>query len=286
MKQNLYDGTLDKDARVLLEKDDSIAYHVQNNDGELSITEHHVFPGIWLIYKHAHAQKYRYPPDYPSGLLEITHCREGRFEYQAGDRIFYLSEGDVSVGNSTDAAVVYCPTRHYRGVSVILDPALAPRCLSCFLDDVNVSPFALLKKFCGENKHFIMRSTSQLEHIFSEIYSVPEHLKKGYLKVKILELLLFLSDLDPKLSQSEQRCCTKAQVELAKQVCGLYQCEYEYSSDHRAAGRKIFCISRPAEKVLLQRLRRIGIRLYQSLQNAIGSPSFENNGSDHFRDCQ
>lgn len=221
MKQNLYDGTLDKDARVLLEKDDSIAYHVQNNDGELSITEHHVFPGIWLIYKHAHAQKYRYPPDYPSGLLEITHCREGRFEYQAGDRIFYLSEGDVSVGNSTDAAVVYCPTRHYRGVSVILDPALAPRCLSCFLDDVNVSPFALLKKFCGENKHFIMRSTSQLEHIFSEIYSVPEHLKKGYLKVKILELLLFLSDLDPKLSQSEQRCCTKAQVELAKQVCGF-----------------------------------------------------------------
>lgn len=219
MKKNLCDGTLDKNARVLFDDKDVIAYHVKNEDGELSITEYHVFPGIWLIYKDAHAQRYTYPPAYPSGLLEITHCREGRFEYDAGDRFFYLSEGDISINKSTETAAVYCPTQHYHGITIIIDPGLAPKCLSCFLDDVDVSPSALLQKFCHENKHFIMRSTPQLGHIFSELYSVSDHIKKGYFKIKLLELMLFLSDLDPELSQEEQRSCSRKQVELVKQVC-------------------------------------------------------------------
>lgn len=219
MKKKLCEGTLDKCARILSDNEERIVYQVKNGDGELVITEYPVFPGIWLMYKEAHAQKYKYPPDYPSGLLEITHCREGRFEYDAGERFFYLSEGDMSVGKSMENASVYCPTQHYHGVSVIIDPSAAPNCLSCLLEGVKVSPSELLDKFCGKDEYFIMRSTSQIEHIFSELYSVPDRIRKGYFKIKILELLLFLSDLDPKLSQTEQRSCSRAQAELAKQVC-------------------------------------------------------------------
>lgn len=39
---------------------------------------------------------------------------------------------------------------------------------------------------------------------FSELYSVPEDMKKGYFKVKILELLMFLNGLDISASQTEQ----------------------------------------------------------------------------------
>ena len=159
-------------------------------------------------------------------MLEITHCREGRFEYDAGDQFFYLAKGDMAVCKSAGSGTaVYCPTGHYHGVSVIVDPALTPRCLSCFLADVRVKPAALLEKFCGENRYFIMRSTARLEHIFSELYTVPDDIRKGYLKVKVLELFLFLSSLDPALSQSGQRSCRKSQVELAKDVC-------RYINDH------------------------------------------------------
>lgn len=219
-KRNLCKGTCDRDARVLFEKEDCIAYQIKNAEGELTVTEHQVFPGIWLCYKDAHTSQYTYPPSYPAELLEITHCREGRFEYDAGNQFFYLSKGDMSISKSSGkGTAVYCPTGHYHGISVIIDPMLAPECLSCFLDDVNVKPAVLLEKFCKENMYFIMRSTARLEHIFSELYSVPADIQKGYFKIKILELLLFLSSLDSGLSQTEKYACSKSQVELAKKVC-------------------------------------------------------------------
>lgn len=219
-KKGLCDGTCDRNAKVLFEKEDCIAYRVNNKEGELVITEYPVFPGIWLCYKDAHVQKFIYPDSYPAGLLEITHCREGRFEYDAGEQFFYLSSGDMSINKSMGkGATVYCPTQHYHGISIIIDPMYAPHCLSCFLEDVYVSLAMLTAKFCEDDQYFIMRSTAQLEHIFSELYSVPEDIQKGYFKVKILELLMFLSSFDPKLSQTEQRSCSKAQVTLAKKVC-------------------------------------------------------------------
>ena len=220
MRENLCDGTIDKNAQILFRNQNCITYQVQNEDGELVITEYQVFPGIWLCYKNAHTQRFTYPASYPSGMLEITHCREGRFEYDTGEHFFYLSGGDLSVCKSKEGgAVVYCPTQHYHGISIIIDPVSAPPCLSCFLEDVNVSPAGLLKKFCKKDQYFIMRSTARLEHIFSELYCVPQDMQKGYFKVKILELLMFLNGLDVKLSQTEQRSCSKEQVSLAKQVC-------------------------------------------------------------------
>lgn len=220
MKRKLCEGTSDSNAKVLFKREDCIAYQINNAEGELTVTEHLVFPGIWLCYKEAHTQKYTYPSSYPAEVLEITHCLEGRFEYEAGEHFFYLSKGDMSISKSIgNKTAVYCPTGHYHGISVIIDPACTPQCLSCFLDDVNVNPALLLDKFCSENRYFIMRSTARLEHIFSELYSVPEDIQKGYFKVKILELLLFLSSLDTNLSQTEERSCSKTQVELAKQVC-------------------------------------------------------------------
>lgn len=220
-KKLLCDGQSgDAQAEVLFRTEDSIQYRIRNEDGELVITEYAVFPGIWLTYKDAHTQKFTYPAAYPSGLLEITHCREGRYEYDAGDQFFYLAKGDMSISQSIGKeASVCCPVRHYHGITIAIDPALAPHCLSCFLDDVDVMPSALLTKFCADGRYFIIRSTARLEHIFSELYSVPDGIQKGYFKVKVLELLLFLNSLDPQLSQTEQHACSRSQVELAKQVC-------------------------------------------------------------------
>lgn len=52
-----------------------------------------------------------------------------------------------------------------------------------------------MEKFCANGGYFAARSSASVEHIFSELYSVPEEIRKGYFKVKVLELLLFLSAL-------------------------------------------------------------------------------------------
>lgn len=62
-----------------------------------------------------------------------------------------------------------------------------------------------------------MRAKNEIEHIFSELYSVPDFLQKSYFKLKVQELLLFLSVVDvSKEKQREQY--TAPQVEIIKEI--------------------------------------------------------------------
>ena len=61
---------------------------------------HPVFPGIWLAFQEVETYSFSPWGKVPSGLLEITHCREGRLEYleyQDSHRAFVLGEGDLSI---------------------------------------------------------------------------------------------------------------------------------------------------------------------------------------------
>lgn len=54
-----------------------------------------------------------------------------------------------------------------------------------------------IKKYiCEDNRCCIMRANPAIEHIFSELYHVRKQRKLGYMKIKTLELLLFVSDID------------------------------------------------------------------------------------------
>lgn len=62
-----------------------------------------------------------------------------------------------------------------------------------------------------------MRARDEIEHIFSELYSVPDSLQRSYLKLKVQELLLFLSMIDvSKEKQREQY--TSLQVEVVREI--------------------------------------------------------------------
>ena len=74
-----------------------------------------------------------------------------------------------------------------------------------------------MEKLCPGGTVFTARSSRRVKHVFSELYAVPEDIRKGYLKVKLLELLLFLSTLSPEDGQTPHGC-TSTQVTLAKQV--------------------------------------------------------------------
>ena len=198
--------------------DDYCVCRLDSTDGEALLTAYPVFPGIVISYYDVHASARVREPDTRNGLIEICHCREGRIEYQYGDEFYFLSPGDLSVSVRGGERGDECfPTGHYHGVSVTIDPQRAPECLSCLLEDVDVRPGALAEKFCTGAPFFVTRSSREVSHIFAELYTVPENIRKGYFKVKILELLLFLSALpaDP----PKKRGYTRSQIALARQVC-------------------------------------------------------------------
>ena len=42
----------------------------------------------------------------------------------------------------------------------------------------------------------MVRANETVQHIFSELYTVQEHIKPSYIRIKLLELLLILTEMD------------------------------------------------------------------------------------------
>lgn len=199
---------------------DCTVYHMPNATGEALVRRYQVFPGITLMYHDVHAQSCITFDEASDSIFEIRHCREGRMEGSTAGEFYYMGPGDLAIGRPESGTNSrYFPLRHYHGITITVNVEQAPCCLSCFLDDVNVEPRQLMKKFCSTATTFVARSQPSVEHIFSELYSVPEQIRKGYFKVKVLELLLFLSCLDVSTDELAQRCYSNSQKLLAKNVC-------------------------------------------------------------------
>ena len=197
----------------------STCYAFPGADGEVMMQLYSVFPGIALVYENIHSHHCTFRRSVSDQIFEVHHCREGRIEGTSQDDLFYVGPGDLSISKPrTGEYTMHYPLHHYHGITVIIDVAKAPRCLSCFLEDVNVQPESLMHKFCDESGVYIARSTPSIAHVFEELYSVPESIRTGYLKVKVLELMLFLSSIDVQTDEFSHRCFSNNQKLLAKNV--------------------------------------------------------------------
>lgn len=187
---------------------------------------HEVFPGISLRVNEEKGSRSANGGVNPGGkLFEIDHCLEGRAEFALGNGFGYLAPGDILISDKVNfARDAFFPLGFYKGITITVDTSKAPRCLSCFLDDVNVSPEKLREKFCAKNG-FIARSSDQIAHIFSELYNVPESIRGGYYKVKVLELFLFLSALETDPAETARHSVSRAHMSLARAVS-------RYLTDH------------------------------------------------------
>lgn len=85
------------------------------------------------------------------------------------------------------------------------------------LSDSGIDILQFKEKFCTDGNCFIMRARNEIEHIFSELYSVPDCLQKPYFRLKVQELLLFLYMIDvPK--EKRRELYTSPQVEIIKKI--------------------------------------------------------------------
>ena len=178
-----------------------------------------VFPGISLVDSAVQARRISLSANPDRLALRIHHCRSGRVERTFQGAVYYLEPGDLAICRDTgEASSLSYPTGSYRGITVDIDVRRAPQCLECLLQDVSVRPQMLMDRFCPGNEPFIMRARPEMEHIFSELYHVPESIRAGYYKVKVLELLLFLTALTPEQDEAAGRRCTAQQASLARQA--------------------------------------------------------------------
>ncbi|MDO4554927.1 MAG: AraC family transcriptional regulator [Lachnospiraceae bacterium] len=208
-----------KSAEIVSREEEVTVYRIPGEDGDVVMTSYAVFPGIEIVYNDVHTQYCNENVTSSENILQINHCLEGRIEIGFEDDVFYLEPGDLAISGQVERGhESFFPTGHYHGITILIDVEKAPECLSCLLDDVDVSPSSLVRKFCSEDICFLMRADKSVEHIFSELYSVRDSIRRGYFKIKVLELMLFLSDVDISQNQQAGRRYTQSQVQLAKQA--------------------------------------------------------------------
>jgi len=218
-KDKIFCGT---NVRKILQTDECMVMQIYDESGEGTMTVHKIFEGIYLIYNDMHLKKYMcdFQLKENATILCIDHCREGRMEAEFGKRTFcYLQEHEMRVDNrQRHNGHVSFPLCHYHGISIHFDLEVASFVLNDMFGGFSVDLCELQKKYCNNVKPYIIHNEVGLEHIFSELYFVPNQIKSEYYKVKALELLLYLDALQITNSKRERPYFYKGQVEKIKAI--------------------------------------------------------------------
>lgn len=199
-------------------------YKMANETGNGMITQYSVFAGIDLLYNDFHMENGFNENKLPHhDVMEINHCKEGRFECELKNKdCAYLGAGDLSITMlATQSISTSFPLAHYHGISIIINIPIAIETIkqvSKTLGGISIDIEEIKKRLCSDNSCFVIRGLKSVDHIFSELYSVPDEYMKGYFRIKIIELLMFLSSVDKKDYQEEKRYFYHSQVKAVKAI--------------------------------------------------------------------
>jgi len=215
---------------TLVCKDQNCAvFSLKNDTGDGTMTMYEVYPGVVVLYNDFHIG-HCLSGFQPNGTMFcIDHCREGRIEWGIGNgNYLYIEAGDIQINNRVHHTSDFSfPLSHYHGITIgiMLEEAVEP--LSGILEGLTFDIPAMRKKFCPTVRPFIMRAAVNIEHIFLEMYTLPDQIRIPYLKIKVLELLLFLSMLEKPEGVGERPYFYKTQVDKVKAIRELLTADLE-----------------------------------------------------------
>ena len=171
-----------------------VIYRIRDDSGDSVLTRFEVYPGIALIYNDVHT-------DYISikelvgyeNILEINHCREGRIEFESSEgECLYVKKGDMAINMKAGVkSYSYFPQSHYHGVTIEIDFDKIEKNQNMIMKEMQLSPKILQDKFCNHKQCIVLHEKQEFEHLFSEIYCVPEQIKKSYYKIKVKRFCCF-----------------------------------------------------------------------------------------------
>ena len=150
---------------------------------------YHLFPGIELAYSTFEASSCRMRNKAMPNILEIAFCRAGRFEceYKHGF-VTYLGEGDFAVSVlSPEQEPPAFPIGYYDGIAIIVNLDITGPSFDNIIEGVSIDLSELAKKFCSGHCCSVIKTPSNLLHVFNEICDVRDTAPMGYLRLKVLE---------------------------------------------------------------------------------------------------
>ena len=158
-----------------------------------------LYPGIELCYLTFSTDSFSVQHKALSHIIQINYCKAGQmmWEMKSGNRI-YLNPGDFSLHTMkacTDSVLTF-PNNMYQGLCIYIDLQEASDNPPELLKTFGIFETILPEKFCKDDHPAFLAGNEQTESIFSAFYDQPETLTLPYQKIKVLELLLYLTKME------------------------------------------------------------------------------------------
>lgn len=169
-------------------------------DARLKIITYELYPGIEISYNYFQAERFPFHHCHRSSALAVDHCCRGRIGWEmSGGLSLYLGNGDLSFHMNTGCSdsVITLPLGYYEGLSLTLDIDIVEGQAPELIREAGIDVRKLCRRFCRDGNVSALPASSHIEHIFSEVYDLPEKMILPYLKLKCQELLLFLDMTEP-----------------------------------------------------------------------------------------
>lgn len=193
-------------------------FHVKTA-GKGKMTVYRIFPGIESAFYFFLAEQVSFHHPSSPSILEINHCRTGRADWNLKNGASEdLNTGDLSLHSAVCCAdsVMQFPAGYYEGFSVFINLKQLETEAPDILKEANINIQNIYQHYCSADHSVFIPSCREIESIFVPLYDLPESLRIPYLKLKIQELLLYLSFRSPERQELSQYC--SRQTELIKEV--------------------------------------------------------------------
>lgn len=211
--------------------DGSISLSVSNKDvkvlrisdetGDGSLTIYRILPGVYLMYNDLHLMKCVSTFQANETILAIDHSREGRIEHRTkGNKLLYTLEPgkllmDRRVHHEGNVTLPLC---HFHGITISFELGLAEESIRNAIPGLKLDITEIANRYCKTDTPVEYECSSQLEAVFAPLYQLPGKVEIDYLKIKVFEVLIFLSKWEPEENRDERQYFYRSQVEKIRAI--------------------------------------------------------------------
>lgn len=210
----------DRQGAILLAQSDGCAvWQFRNDTGDGTMTTYEVFPGVMLSFNDFHMARFESSYVADRRLFAIDHCREGRMEYSPGDNMLaYTEAGDMKLDlRMQHTGTFVFPSHHYHGLTVAMDRDIICRSLPLEMKDFPATPEQIIARWELGAYPRVVHGAAEMEHIFSELYRVPEKIRmrcKELPNLRVLRRLPGIMYLQIKITEIPQSRLVMIAVKL------------------------------------------------------------------------
>ena len=180
-----------------------------------------LYPGIELSFISASGKDAFHVCHAPlPQMLEINYCISGRMGWDMGNgNRIYLGPGDFSL-NTMDVcgdSAITLPNGSYEGITVYINLEQLSTQPPEPLAGSPVTGAALREKYCKDGTCTALAGNETIQQIFAAMYQPPKEIRPIWQKIKVVELLLVLSQME--ISREKHLTEYRAeQVEIIRQI--------------------------------------------------------------------